>query len=1076
MGVPAFFRWLSDKYPMIIHDVVEATPVQVDGVEIPVDLTTPNPNGIEYDNLYLDMNGIIHPCFHPEDRPAPTTLDEVFKNIFEYIDRLIGIVRPRKLLYMAIDGVAPRAKMNQQRSRRFRAAQDAEEAAKEEARLRQEFENQGLLIPPKKASEAFDSNVITPGSPFMATLAVALQYYIHLRLNQNPGWRNLKVILSDANVPGEGEHKIVKYIRQQRNLPGFDPNTRHCLYGLDADLIMLALATHEAHFSILREVVFTGSKEGKCFICGKEGHMAAECTGETTAEEREAEDKESIAKKPYQFLHVWILREYLTLDLRVFFADGTPADPERLLDDWVFMCFFVGNDFLPHMPTLEIREGAIDLLVHIYKNNFAQLGGYLSENGVVDRGRVEKFMTAVGLHEDAIFQKRARMHARQKERALSQKANGGRGGGGFRGRGRGGGYDSNNSINVNGAGRGSQMMMAAAMAKVAVTAVPVKRFEGSRLASGPSRTVEVSVATLEDKKAGGDNKRAAQALKATLLARHTRPETEEEVTVQVEGVAVIAPADKRLRVDEAGTSVPSKSLADEEESNAAKNEEAAAEFLRKLKDTLKEKGDMLTKEEEDKVRLGDVGWKERYYQEKFGTTDAEVRKHVVFKYIEGLCWVLQYYYQGCTSWDWYFPYHYAPFASDLVGLEDMVIELPKGEPFKPFSQLMGVLPAASAHCLPLAYRPLMCDPKSPIIDFYPLDFKVDMNGKRFAWQGVALLPFIDEVRLLAAIEMVEHTLTEEEKRRNSRLSNLLFVHCSHPLAPYIYALYDKFEDVEDPAERAKASQPMDPKASGGMNGLMYLCAGDQCPQVLRSPIASLPDIVGNKALAIAYKDPADHPHIARLPEGAIPPEPRVTEQDLPEPAPLWHEDRGGGRGRGRGSGRGSPIGSPGSPMHGRSPPPSLSDAALRFIQQGIHSVQRPGMPAQGRQSYPPGFQPPPMPAYGQPGMYNMTPQQVGPPVIGGGYPGYGGYQQQPMQPGFYQNVVQGSYRGGGPQVPQRPGYGAGNAGNGFYGGQGRGGNAYPGANNNSFAALSRGQQPNPRGGRGGQGGRGGGYY
>ena len=111
-GIPKLFRWLIDLYPIVLESVGEGLS---------------GSNAMAVDNFYLDMNGIIHTCTHTNNDKLVTLNErEMFQRIFSYTDRLYKLVRPSRLMFLAVDGVAPRAKMNQQRSRRFRSSKERE--------------------------------------------------------------------------------------------------------------------------------------------------------------------------------------------------------------------------------------------------------------------------------------------------------------------------------------------------------------------------------------------------------------------------------------------------------------------------------------------------------------------------------------------------------------------------------------------------------------------------------------------------------------------------------------------------------------------------------------------------------------------------------------------------------------------------------------------------------------------------------------------------------------------------------------------------------------------------------------
>lgn len=123
----------------------------------------------------------------------------------------------------------------------------------------------------------------------------------------------------------------------------------------------------------------------------------------------------------YIFLRLSILKEYLQKELAcISNSTSFKFDLERAIDDWVFMCFFVGNDFLPHLPSLEIRENAIDRLVNLYKAMINQAGGYLTDCGDVNLERVQFILSGIGEVEDDIFKKRQKTETEFRNRRKQQ--------------------------------------------------------------------------------------------------------------------------------------------------------------------------------------------------------------------------------------------------------------------------------------------------------------------------------------------------------------------------------------------------------------------------------------------------------------------------------------------------------------------------------------------------------------------------------------------------------------------------------------------------------------------------------
>ncbi|KAF7721539.1 hypothetical protein EC973_004513 [Apophysomyces ossiformis] len=647
------------------------------------------------------MNGIIHNCSHNNNGDAHFRISEeqIWIGIFNYVDHLFTKIKPKELFFLAIDGVAPRAKMNQQRSRRFRTAQEAE-------RTRQQALKNGEELPEE---DPFDSNCITPGTEFMKKLTLQLRYFINKKVSEDVNWRNVKIVLSGPEVPGEGEHKIMEYIRLAKAQPDYNPNTRHCLYGLDADLIMLGLLSHDPHFALLREEVTFGRQNQK-------------------------RKTSSLDSQNFYLMHLSLMREYLDMEFQALRSSlNFPYDLERILDDFILLALFVGNDFLPHLPHLHIHEGALGLMFNIYKKVLPNCEGYIQDGGRVDMGRLEMILKELaesvekeayeaenidllylaGKREDGQIE-RELLHDIEKKKTGKNGKNG-----------------------------------------LVITDVQKEIFEQVKefvLAHKPGATESYHFPAGLRARDRKFIETLARDLGLHYATEYSNEDGSKHVYVE-------------FYENEEGTEEDTEEEMDEEAIAARDRVLDKYEKASLVPDVLSE--EEISRMEKEKFEAGFKEWKAAYYKEKMNIDidKEEEIEPLIRSYVTGIQWVLHYYYNGVASWGWFYPYHYAPRISDLVNLEkyqDFKFEL--GQPFRPFEQLMGVLPSLSKKLLPLAYQELMTDPNSPIIDFYPLDFKMDMNGKKQDWEAVVKIPFIDEKRLLEAMTTREHRLTKAERQ------------------------------------------------------------------------------------------------------------------------------------------------------------------------------------------------------------------------------------------------------------------------------------------------------------------------
>jgi 5'-3' exonuclease len=307
MGIPSYFSYIIKNYPNIIRSLEHFI----------------NGKNSSFQHLYMDCNSIIYDAVHSIEKQIESGTYEskydietdIITTVIDNIKGYIRIISPSDTVYIAFDGVAPFAKMEQQRTRRYKSS------------FMSKISN--ISNETNEKIKKWNTSSITPGTAFMEKLSMAIEYeFKHSELKH--GVKN--ILVSCSNKCGEGEHKLYEHIREQNNI-----NDNVAVYGLDADLIMLSIF----HLKYSKNIyVFREAPE---FL---KSSIPIDVRGNET--------------DPH-FLDISHLASCVSAEMQCKFQDS------QRIYDYVFMCFFLGNDFLPHFPAMNIRTHGIQALMDIYR-------------------------------------------------------------------------------------------------------------------------------------------------------------------------------------------------------------------------------------------------------------------------------------------------------------------------------------------------------------------------------------------------------------------------------------------------------------------------------------------------------------------------------------------------------------------------------------------------------------------------------------------------------------------------------------------------------------------------------------